>query len=45
MTVKNTEAREKDRIHYDVHVGLTEVDKVNKGIKVVLVSSIARNLI
>jgi len=30
-------------MHYDV--GLTEVDKVNKGIKVVLVSSIARNLI
>jgi len=43
MTVKNTEARKKGRMHYDV--GLTEVDKVNKGIKVVLVSSIARNLI
>lgn len=42
MTVKNTEARKRGKIHYDV--GLTEVDKVNKKIKIHFAGSIACNL-
>ena len=42
MTVKRTEARKRDKKLYDVEV--TEVDKVNKRIKIHFVGNIASNL-
>ena len=42
MTVKKSEARKRDKKLYEVDI--TEVDKVNKRIKIHFVGTIARNL-